>query len=182
MRTLLAAIVLTLSIIAGPVHGQTVEPRLLTKRDVLLDKTRQLIFACNAEPTSKFEYSFRLTNNSIWTLQFPAFQGGTAHVARKLATGREVGMLANESIFFPGYGLIENGRIERTINIHSGTSSFLPPGFSATFSIPRKVVSPSARLYLDFNFEWELDTVYLSNPIHRFYIDFQRHLPKISGC
>lgn len=152
--------------------AQNENAKSLTKSDVVLDISRPSIFSC-FENADKHSVWIRITNNSVWTLQFPATSDGTPKVLRKLSNGRVVAMLSNGATFYPGYGQESNSvQVIRPISIHVGTSSFLPSNSSAIFSIPGKV--KEGRLYLDFNYEWELNTVYQATPTHRLYVDLTK--------
>lgn len=184
---LLSGLIFNLGIMSKAIIAQSKSAKSLTKSDVILDPSRPSIFSCFENLTSNPDQSssiwIRITNNSIWTLQFPAHNGGTSHDVQKLSNGREVAMLAKGAIFYPGYGVVSDSgrRVIKLISIHVGTSSFLPSNSSAIFSISRRELK-NGRLYLDFNYEWELNTVYQATPTHRLYIDLNENRREQNLC
>ena len=176
-----------LGIMPNTIVAQQKAAKLLTKSDVILDSSHPSIFSCFEGVASNSDQSssirIKIINNSIWTLQFPAHTGGSSHVVQKLSNGREVAMLAKDSIFYPGYGVMSDSgrRVITPISIHVGTVSFLPSNSSAVFLVPIRK-SKKGRLYLDFNYEWELNTVYQATPTHRLYIDLDEKLREQNLC
>jgi hypothetical protein len=184
---LLFGLILNLGIMPEAIVAQREGAKSLTRSDVILDSSRPSIFSCFDEVTPNLDRSssiwVRITNNSIWTLQFPAHERGSSHTVQKLSDGREVAMLLKGAIFHPGYGLIsDSGRqVITQISIHLGTVSFLPSNSYAIFSVQRRK-SKKGRLYLDFNYEWELNTVYQATPTHRLYIELNEKRREQNLC
>jgi hypothetical protein len=162
-------------ILPSIVFGQQDTPNKIRRTDVLLNPSLPGLVSCFEVPKDERDVRtkiwIRLTNNYVWTLQFPAHTRGAANITQSLSNGREVEVLKKDSVFYPGYGLESKSgnRIISPISVHVGTVSFLPSSGSALFSVSEDK-SDNRRLYLDFNYEWELNTVYQASPTHRFYI------------
>jgi|ERR1035437_28477 hypothetical protein len=154
--------------------GQQAVISTLRRDDVLIDHSRPSIFACieigGSGNGNRLDASVRVTNNSIWVLQFPAENGGLSHITRKLSDGREVAVLKDGTTFLPNYGIESASglKVIKFLSLHLGTLSYLPPNSSAIFKVREQ--KKNVRIYLDFNYEWELNTVIQATPTHRLYI------------
>lgn len=164
------------------VYGQQVTENPLRKSDVLNDPSKPGIVTCVENPLSGKGIKIRITNNYVWTLQFPVENGGTHDGTRKLSNNREVAILADNTIFFPYFSVeSKNGQSLRGYAGHVGTRDFLIPNRTVTFSLSEKQLNGN-RVYLDFNYEWELDTIYLASPRHRVYIEVDARSLESNKC
>jgi len=158
-------------ILASTAYGQGNDLRSLKKSAALLDSSKPGLLVCLERSSDESGIRVRLTNNYVWTLQFPADNSGRHDGTRTLSNGQTYAILADNAAFDPYFWFesARNSRSHQGWRGHLATFEFLAPKRSATFLIP-KLLSKAFRIYLQFNYEWELPTIYLAEPSHRLYI------------
>ncbi len=164
------------------IYGQGITQSPLRKSDVLVDPSKPGIITCVEAPLHRKGYKIRITNNYLWTLQIPVESGGIYDGTRKLSNNREIATLADNTTFFPFFWTeSKSGKIRPGNTGHIGTSDFLIPNRTVTFSLSDKQLKGD-RVFLDFNYEWELDTIYLASPRHRVYVEIDSRSLESHKC
>lgn len=161
---------------------QAATPASLTRKQVVVDETKPSVYLCVNRNNSnrKNEHNedvlwFRVFNNTIWTIRFRSSSGETNIKPLKLSNGKLVAGLTEKSVFVPHYEVEDAQTHARRMGPSwgdIGTVSFLPPGTSALFSVPRSYLKDSA-LFLEYKYEWEFTGVVADEsyaPVHRVYL------------
>lgn len=96
----------------------------------------------------------RLRNNSHWSISFRTENPGTTLMPLRLSDGRLVSGLADNLEVTPEY-VIENIPNGDSRYWCTSSESWLAPGLSAIFSLPRVALKPVGRIKINFTYEWE---------------------------
>ena len=120
-----------------------------------LDPVKPTVYLTFEHPGENGLVWLRLRNNSHWAISFRTENQAAIVVPWRLSDGRLVNALADGLPVTPEY-VIENvtdhGRAESWC---TSAHSWLAPGVSAIFSIPREYMKPVGRLKISFTYEWE---------------------------
>lgn len=150
--------------------------------NILKDSSKPGIITCVDKSSRGNDIMIRITNNYVWTVQFPVENGGIHDGTRVLSNHREVAILADNAAFHPFFWIeSKNGKSRPGHSGHVGVSDFLIPSRSVTFSFSQKQLNGN-RVYLDFNYERELDTIYLASPRHQVYIGVDARSLESNRC
>ena len=97
----------------------------------------------------------RLRNNSRWAISFRTENAAAILVPLRLSDGRVVNGLADGLAVSPEYVIENLPELSKREYWCTSASSWLAPGVSAIFSIPREDLKPVGRLKISFIYEWE---------------------------
>ena len=136
--------------------------------DARLDRSAPSVYLSAERLDDENFLWLRFHNNTKWALNVRTEQGGGESVKRfTLEGGASVDGLADGVEVSPEY------QVERP-DVREGTGwfscisvrSWVPPGHSFVFKIPRSQFSKMSRVYVEFTYEWEPDE---AEATHRVY-------------
>ena len=105
------------------------------------------------------DYWFRLVNNSVWAISITTYGNaiGKKREMVKLPDGKFAFSVSDglEVAIFYKIQRSDGRRIAINLGIDMFSTSWIPPGRSILFSVPRKIFRKDRELIVNFGFEWE---------------------------
>jgi hypothetical protein len=169
MKLLLIVVAMFSLVVAA--HAQRRRSRNVS-RDIRISKQHPTIYITFEGFGQEQEVWLRLHNNTRWRIEIPTVEiyMGRDVVPSRLLDKYRIAGLGKGEVAKPRFYVEERDGVPVSANQTSKPlGTYVPPGHSVLFNVPREHLSDGRRIYLIFHYQWERGQGYdrARDPVHR---------------